>query len=189
MPREDTMFIRTERLFLRPVFPEDWRDVLAGIGHEHVVRMLARAPWPYGEDDARQFCAAEDEPGTHRFAITLPGRAGAAVIGMIGLHDEADGIELGYWIARPHWGRGYAVEAGRALLETARTLGHRRIQAGHYLDNPASGRVLRKLGFVETGELRPTFCRGRGGEMVLARRYALNLGEEAGRATGIAASA
>ena len=49
------------------------------------------------------------------------------------------------------------------------------LAAGHYVDNPASARVLRKIGFRETGEVRPAFCRARGGELVLARRYALEL--------------
>jgi RimJ/RimL family protein N-acetyltransferase len=56
------------------------------------------------------------------------------------------------------------------------------VLAGHYVDNPASGRVLRKLRFRETGEVRPTECRARGGELVLARRYALDLAEA--KATG-----
>ncbi len=61
------------------------------------------------------------------------------------------------------------------MVDIARMLGVRRLQAGHYLDNPASGRVLRKCGFVELGEVRPTHALGRGGEIVLARRYALDL--------------
>ena len=111
------------------------------------------------------------------FVMTLPSAKGAPIIGGIGFRREGDGLELGYWVARDHWGRGYATEAGRAALEVARALGHRRIDAGHYLDNPASGRVLRKLGFRDTGEVRPTFCRARGGELVLARRYALEFAE------------
>lgn len=169
------MFIRTERLFLRPVFPEDWREIFRGIAHPDVVRMLARAPWPYCEQDARDYCLRPDEPGEHRFSVTLPGPRGAALIGQIGLRREADMPELGFWIARKHRGHGYATEAGLGLLELARAIGIGGVQAGHFLDNPASGAVLRKLGFEETGEIRPTECRGRNGEIVLARRYALDL--------------
>ncbi|BBC72286.1 GNAT family N-acetyltransferase [Altererythrobacter sp. B11] len=183
------MFIRTERLFLRPVFAEDWREILAGVGHEQIVRMLARAPWPYSEEDARSFCESQDDPAACRFAITLPGPQGAPVIGTIGLDEGEGGLELGYWIAREHWGQGYAVEAGRHVLALARALGHRRVHAGHYIDNSASGRVLARLGFAETGELRPTFCRGRGGEMVLARRYALDLADCDACPQGLEASA
>ena len=59
--------------------------------------------------------------------------------------------------------------------DMATALGVERINAGHYLENPASGRVLKKNGFVETGEVRPTACAARGGEVILARRYICDL--------------
>jgi len=171
------MFYRSERLFLRPAFPEDSRELYSAICDARIVGMLARAPWPYRMADAEEFCGRPIDPQSPRFLITLPGEKGAPIVGSIGLHQEEDGLELGYWIARDHWGRGYATEAGRGALEIARALGHRRVLAGHYIDNPASGRVMRKLGLRETGEIRPTFCRARGGELVLARRYALDFAE------------
>ncbi len=169
------MFMRTDRLFLRPPFPEDWREVYRGINDAGVVRMLARAPWPYREEDARQFCALPRDPLDIRLAIALPGLNGAPLIGQIGMDCHQDTPEVGYWIARGHRGQGYAAEALSGLLQIARMLGVKRVQAGHYIDNPASGAVLRKLGFRETGEIRPTHAIGRGGQMVLARRYALEL--------------
>jgi RimJ/RimL family protein N-acetyltransferase len=171
------MFYRSERLFLRPAFPEDSREIYEGICDAGVVQMLAHAPWPYQQADAEAFCARPADPRGARFVIAVPGTKGSPIVGGIALHREGDGLELGYWIARDHWGRGYATEAARGALEVARALGHKRVLAGHYLDNPASGRVLRKLGFRETGEVRPTFCRARGGDLVLARRYALDFAE------------
>ena len=171
------MFIRSARLFLRPAFPEDSRELYEAICDAGVVSMMATAPWPYRLADAEEFCARPVDPKVPGFVMTLPSAKGAPIIGGIGFRREGDGLELGYWVARDHWGRGYATEAGRAALEVARALGHRRIDAGHYLDNPASGRVLRKLGFRDTGEVRPTFCRARGGELVLARRYVLEFAE------------
>jgi RimJ/RimL family protein N-acetyltransferase len=176
------MFYRSERLFLRPAFPEDARELYHAICDAGVVAMLASAPWPYRMADAEQFCAMPAAPQTPRFLITRPDEKGAPIIGTVGFRQADGGLELGYWIGREHWGRGYATEAGRGALEVAHAIGHRRVLAGHYVDNPASGRVLRKLGFRETGEVRPTFCRARGGELVLARRYALDLAGAEGEA-------
>lgn len=169
------MFTRTQRLFLRPPFPEDWREVYSGINDAGVVRMLARAPWPYAPEDAQAFCNTVRDPFELRFVIALPGVEGAPLIGQIGLDCTADEPEVGYWIARGHRGQGYATEALRGVLDIAAALGVARVQAGHYLDNPASGAVLKKAGFAETGEVRPTYALGRGGQLVLARRYALDL--------------
>ena len=69
---------------------------------------------------------------------------------------------MGYWIAQRHWGQGYATEAGRAVLDIAATLGHRELVASHFLDNPASGKVLRKLGFEPTGVTQERWSCGRG---------------------------
>lgn len=166
------MFMRTERLFLRPVFPEDWRGVYRGIADENVVRNLARAPWPYSEDDAKQFCAKAREGDGHRFAITLPAEKDAPIIGLIGYDPREDGgYEIGYWIGRDWEGRGFATEAGQGVLQATDVMGIDTMAAGHFIDNPASGRVLRKLGFVETGEIRPLTSAGRGGAKVPCRRF------------------
>ena len=171
------MFHRSERLFLRPVFAEDWQAVYRGICDEGVATMLARAPWPYRKAHAREFVTMLPNPAYPRFAITLPDEPGAPLIGVASVHDEDGEASLGYWLAREHWGRGYATEAVRALCEIARALGYKRLHAGHFLDNPRSGRVLRKAGFVETGEIRPMECRARGGDLVLARRFVAELVE------------
>jgi RimJ/RimL family protein N-acetyltransferase len=168
------MFIRTERLFLRPVFPEDWGAVLAGIAEESTVGMLATAPWPYGEADARAFCERVDDPNWPRFAITLPSEGGAFV-GTIGIHPEPEGAEIGYWIARAWQRNGIAPEALCGVLEVAAMLGLPRVHAGHFVDNAASGKVLARCGFVPTGEVRPMASAARGGELVLARRFVREL--------------
>lgn len=166
------MFHCTERLLLRPAWPEDWQAVHAGIADEGVVRNLARAPWPYRPDDARSFVALPENPRFPRFLVTRA--RDAALIGCIGIDAHEGEVEMGYWIARQHWGQGYATEAGRAVIEIARMLGHSRLVGSHFLDNPASGRVLAKLGFEPTGIARPRHSCGRGGE-ALAAEYALEL--------------
>ena len=158
------MFHRSERLLLRPPWPEDWEQVLRGIADEGVVRNLARAPWPYSADDARKFVKLSIDPMFPRFLITRA--RDAALIGCIGI-DLTEGpngqdVEMGYWIARPYWGQGFATEAGRAVIEVAASLGHDRLVASHFLDNPASGTVLQKLGFEPTGRVVERHSCGRG---------------------------
>ena len=168
------MFHRSHRLLLRPVWPEDSQALLAGIADEGVVRHLARAPWPYEEHHARAFTALPVDPTHPRFLITRA--RDAAVVGCIGIDAATTpGVpEMGYWIARNHWGQGYATEAGAAVIAIARMIGHREVRASHFLDNPASGRVLRKLGFEPTGRVEERFSCGRG-EDVQALEYALVL--------------
>ena len=168
------MFIRSERLFLRPAWPEDWEELLVLIADEAIVRNLARVPWPYGPEQARDFTALPQDPRLPHFFVSTA--ANGRMVGSVGLGRDDDGrVELGYWIARPHWGNGYAPEAARAVLRLARTLGHRRVVAGHFIDNPASGRVLAKIGFRPTGKVVPRFSLGRGHE-VESVEYATELG-------------
>ena len=170
------MFMRTERLMLRPIFPEDWREVFAGIADESVVRMLARAPWPYRPADARAFCNLAADPREPRFLVTLPGSTGAPVIGGIGIERKDDGrFELGYWIGRKWQRCGYATEAVKGMLETARALGIAELDARHFVDNPASGKVLARCGFTRIGGQETTISRGRGGVAVPSICYTRDL--------------
>lgn len=193
------MFIRSERLFLRPGWPEDWAELLALIDDEAVVRNLARAPWPYRPEDARAFAGLSQDPRHPHFFITQPGPHGARLIGCVGLiaPDAAAGgagngggcgdaalgtAELGYWIGRPFWGRGFASEAVRAVLPFARTLGHRRVTARALTDNPASLRVLAKVGMRPVGAPQPRFSAARG-ETVAVQDHVLDL-DMAGNCNG-----
>jgi RimJ/RimL family protein N-acetyltransferase len=168
------MFIRSERLFLRPGWPEDWQELFGLIHDEGIVRNLSRAPWPYTPEHAREFAASVNETGLPSFFVTLPGSHGASLIGCAGLGRDGDDVELGYWIARDHWGRGFATEAVRAVLSVARALGHRRIVASHFLDNPASGRVLEKAGFRPAPGTSRRFSLARGAHAP-SRRFEIAL--------------
>lgn len=173
------MFHRSDRLLLRPIWPEDWQGVLSGIADQGVVRNLASAPWPYAEQDARDFTALPIDPMFPRFLITRA--RDATVVGCIGIDpapEEAEGtVEIGYWIARQFWGQGYATEAGAAVLEIARTLGYDRVVGSHFLDNPASGKVLEKLGFEPTGRVVERHSCGRRAKAP-TREYALEMAGE-----------
>ena len=160
------MFVRTERLLLRPGWIEDAPALASAIGDEAVVRNLARAPWPYRPVDAEAFLAREAEPALPDFLMFARTHAAPRLVGGIGLcrgEDAGNDVELGYWIARRFWGLGFATEAGRAVVALAhQTLRLKRLASAHFRDNPGSGRVLRKLGFRPTGAtvLRHSKARG-----------------------------
>src|SRR3546814_3092893 len=78
------------------------------------------------------------------------------------MQGKEDHLELGYWIARSYWGLGFATEAGKAVVRIARAMNLPRLQARHFLDNPASANVLRKIGFRPTNRVVLGYSRGRG---------------------------
>ncbi len=161
------MFMRTDRLYLRPAWAEDAGAVFGGIADWDIVRNLARAPWPYEPRHADEWVATEPDDGGARFLMFR--RGDDALVGSIGFgywFGHGNDPEIGYWLARPFWGQGLAVEAGRSVLELAfETYRYARIAAGHFVDNPNSGSVLRKLGFAATGEIKPYACAARGTEV------------------------
>lgn len=156
------MFHVTNRLLLRPAWPEDAEALFGGIADQGVVRNLASAPWPYLPEHAREFVMRKSDPRYPVFLITRPAVDGSDLVGCIGIDPGEDGTELGYWIARRFWGQGFATEAARGVIEIAQLLGHRNLSAGHFTDNPASGRVLRELGFRPTGKVAPRHSCARG---------------------------
>jgi RimJ/RimL family protein N-acetyltransferase len=157
------MFARTERLLLRPGWAEDAPALASALGDETIVRNLASAPWPYGIADAEAFLAADRPAGEAAFLIFRRTRGAPQLIGGAGLGHRPDGeIELGCWIARSCWGLGYATEATRAMIAVARdSLRLPKLTAGHFLDNPASGRVLEKIGFAPLGLVASRYSAGR----------------------------
>jgi len=169
------MFARTERLLLRPGWTEDAPALARAIADEQVVRNLATAPWPYALHDAEAFLASPRDPAMPSFLITERTAGEPRLVGACGLGRRPSGaVELGYWIARPFWNKGFATEAGQALIEIARALKLPRLEASHFIDNPASGRVLEKLGFRPTGLSADRYSCARGGE-AMARLYRLSL--------------
>jgi RimJ/RimL family protein N-acetyltransferase len=172
------MFARTERLLLRPGWAEDAPALATAIADEMIVRNLATAPWPYRLRDAEAFLAQPRDPVLPSFLIFERTDGEPRLVGSCGLGRRPSGaVELGYWIARPFWGRGIATEAATALIEIARTLGFTRLEGSHFLDNPASGRVLEKLGFEPLGITAPRMSCARGTE-TQARLLRLQLADE-----------
>ena len=157
------MFARTERLLLRPGWSQDAPALFEAIADEGIVRNLASAPWPYTVADAESFLATEREAGAASALIFLRTDGAPQLVGSIGIGRRPDGeLEFGYFIARNFWGQGLATEAGRAMLAFARdSLRLRHLNAGYFTDNPASGRVLAKLGFRPTGVVTRRYSAGR----------------------------
>ena len=172
------MFARTERLLLRPGWTQDAPALFQAIADETIVRNLASAPWPYGRADAEASLATDRDPAEPSALIFRRTACEPQLVGTIGIGRRPDGeLEFGYWIARPFWGLGFATEAGRAVIDFVReSLRVRRLNAGHFLDNPASGRVLEKLGFAPTGAVTPRYSAGRR-EAAPCRLFALDLSE------------
>jgi RimJ/RimL family protein N-acetyltransferase len=164
------MFTRTERLLLRPAWAEDTDALFRAIADERIVRNLATVPWPYRPEHAFTFTQSARRVDRPSSLIFLRSSGAPELVGGIGIHDTPDGaVELGYWIARAHWGRGYASEAGKAVIAFARdALRLPGLVAGHFLDNPSSGSVLRKLGFQPTGAIGMRHCAARGEEVPMA---------------------
>lgn len=157
------MFARTERLLLRPGWADDAPALAQALNDQAVLRNLARVPSPYGVDDAAHFLARPDDglPALLIFARTA---TAPRLVGGVGIHrDDAGAAELGYWIARPFWGLGFATEAARAMLDARHALKLGPLVASHFVDNPGSGRVLSKLGFRATGDIVQRHSVARGG--------------------------
>ncbi|BDX00947.1 GNAT family N-acetyltransferase [Maricaulis maris] len=147
--------IETERLVMRLPVLEDASNIATYLGDYDVAKNTARVPHPYPELAAEMWVLmtrAGWQPGGN-LSLTVE-MAGEAIGGGGVFKRKADADwEIGYWIGKPWWGQGLATELGRGLVDYARnTLGTRRLIAGYYKDNPASGRVLEKLGFTHIGE-------------------------------------
>jgi len=116
-------------------------------------------PHPYEDGIAEQWISTHKERFERGelacFAIVI--RQTGELVGAISLRMEQrnERAELGYWIGKPYWNQGYCTEAGKAVLRYGfEELGLNRIYASHLARNPASGRVMEKLGMTYEGCLR-----------------------------------
>jgi RimJ/RimL family protein N-acetyltransferase len=173
----------TERLLLRPLTLADAPDVQRLAGEREIAATTASIPHPYPdgaaeawiETHAGRFARGE----AAAFAVTR--RADSALLGVVGLeiHAEMQRAELGYWIGKPYWNQGYCTEAAAAVVRFALLdLGLRRVFARHFSRNPASGRVMQKIGMRHEGTLRRHAVRW--GEVHDLELYGLLAGEPIG---------
>lgn len=161
--------MKAPRLQFRAFEAADAPRVAEMAGDYDVASMTGRIPYPYTIVAADQWIAGIEADGDFVRAVLHEGR----LVGAVGL--VADGehrAEIGYWIGKAYWGRGFATEAARALVHHAfGALGYRWLTCGHFVDNTASARVIAKLGFTRTGGGH-LYCQARGveAEVVLYAR-------------------
>lgn len=156
--------LETARLLLRPFVAADAADLIRELSNKEVAEGTLNVPHPYPPERAGEFIA--EQPSRHAsgkgiaWAVTL--RADGRLIGGSGVsltRAHARG-ELAYWVAKGEWGKGIATEAARAVLAYAfDVLALHRVDAHHYVENPASGAVMRGLGMQYEGRLRQVVWR------------------------------
>ena len=161
---KNAVVLSTARLMLRTLCRGDIPQLLPLIGAREVAATTLRIPHPYTEEDALKFLEYSDSVWEKRqgarFGIFL--RHTEQLCGGIGLDGNSNHnhAELGYWIGVPFWGHGYATEAARAVLKFGfDQMQLHRIHAGHFANNPASGRILQKLGMKHEGTSREHICK------------------------------
>jgi [ribosomal protein S5]-alanine N-acetyltransferase len=148
--------LETERLSLRPFVVSDASEVQRLAGSWAIADTTLNMPHPYGDGVAEEWISKHqeefDEGKGVTFAVTrMPD---GALLGAISLMGMAKGhqAELGYWIGEPFWGCGYCTEAAGAVVAYAfGVLGLVRVHSCHFARNPASGRVMQKIGMKHEG--------------------------------------
>jgi RimJ/RimL family protein N-acetyltransferase len=140
----------TERLVLATPTLTHVPEMAVLANNRAIYEVLARLPHPYGESDG-QFFVEHIARGPEEFAWSILHEN--RFIGVVGLNILPDALpELGYWLGKPHWGQGFATEASTAVVAAARQAGYPALRSRALLSNHGSRGVLRKLGFIETGE-------------------------------------
>jgi ribosomal-protein-alanine N-acetyltransferase len=151
--------LETDRLSLRPFTLDDAPRVQELAGDRAIADTTLHIPHPYADGAAGAWIDTHDAEFAAGksvvFAVAL--RSTDTLVGAIGLTLDSNDAraEMGYWIGKPYWNRGYATEAGRAVLDYAfNELELNRVYASYLRRNPASGRVMEKLGMQHEGRLR-----------------------------------
>jgi ribosomal-protein-alanine N-acetyltransferase len=156
--------LKTPRLHLRPFTLDDAPVVQQLAGAYEIARTTANIPHPYEAGVAESWIASHPQAYADGEAVTfaIVRRSTDRLIGAIGMHLNKDHhyAEIGYWIGVPYWNQGYCTEAARAMLAYGFSAWDlNRIQARHMAENPASGRVMQKIGMQREGTLRESIFR------------------------------
>jgi len=150
--------ITTSRLTLRPFTKTDSFDVQKLVGNENVSKSTMSIPHPYDDRQAREWIACHQLQWYQKLAVTyaIVYTSTDDLVGAISLMDIVRGeADLGYWIGEPYWNLGFCTEASNAVIQFAfNAMGIQKLKANHASNNPASGKVMRKLGMAHIGHSR-----------------------------------
>jgi len=146
---QDFPKIETERLILSELKESDLPLVIKYMQDKEYSDFTSTIPYPYGEEEAEFWLKITKEAFEKRKGYTFAIRdKSEKIIGAIGLHDEgADKAEIGYWMAKEFWNQGYVTEAAKAIVDFGfKELEYNKIFATHFPHNPASGKIMQKIG-------------------------------------------
>lgn len=159
-----TVTLETERLILRKFKKDDFKDIFQWASNPEVNRYVSYQPHKTLADSkkiAKEWADDAKKIDYYNWAIEYEGK----VIGNISVvqHDTLWEAVMGWQIDAPHWNKGIMTEAASAVFDFLfRKVGFHRISAGHDTKNPASGRVMEKLGMKKEGVF-PQFYYKKGG--------------------------
>lgn len=157
--KEKEKTIETNRCILRLFTKEDAPEVVKLCNNYNLYKNTLNLPYPYSIEDATSWMEHHldhfDNNKSFEFAIT--DKATGELYGAIALsnHQTFNNGEIGYWVGEEFWGNGYATEAAKAILEFAFIeKNYNKVFARCFHSNPASSRVIEKLGMKKEGILR-----------------------------------
>ncbi|MCB1461269.1 MAG: GNAT family N-acetyltransferase [Nitratireductor sp.] len=146
----DCPVIETERLLLRPPHGDDVEDIAVLANNYNVAKMLSSMPHPYFAADARDFIDRVKRASVHGCVYAVTEARTGRFMGVAGLHEDRSRFDLpfaGYWLGEPYWGKGYASEAARALVDLFFKVTDRdQLLISCRADNHGSRRIIEKCG-------------------------------------------
>ncbi len=157
--------ITTERLQLDQLQSSDISSIVSYASSKKIAAYTLNIPNPYNEKAAIYWINLANQGftnGTH-LIVAMRLTKSLEFIGGMGLtiQKQFNRAELGFWIAEPFWNNGYATEGAKSMINYGfNNLGLNKITSSHFLENPASGRVLEKSGLLKEGVLKAHVCKG-----------------------------
>ena len=151
--------LATDRLILRRLQMDDAPHIVELAGDYDVAKMTLNIPHPYPPESASHFIEGSQEAWDEQehYAFAIVSKESDTFMGVIGIIPERQHrrAEVGYWIGKPFWNRGYVTEALKRVIQFGfEDLDLNRIDAAYRVDNPASGRVMEKVGMQLEGTFR-----------------------------------